>query len=422
MKKVHVFTSSALNYLPKARALFYSLREQHPEFCLHLALADEDRGLVDVEGEPFDSVIPVSSLDIPFSRGWAFCHNLVELSTAIKPFVLRKLLQQENCSKVLYFDPDIVVFSRLDDILESLDTMNIILTPHQITPESSLEAVIDNEICCLRNGVYNLGFIGVRASGEGQRFAEWWSERLYHFCRVEISQGLFTDQRWIDLVPALFTDVGIIKSPRHNVATWNLTTRRLMGSVADGFRVDGQPLGFYHFTGLDKGDHEYMATKVMGNNESVRALIKWYINETSASVKDRLTQTKWAFGYFSTGEPISQAQRLVYRERSDLQSMFKDPFDNSTETSYLKWWQKKGRLEYPGLFNPKTVESSIEQLRRFLTPGFLTNPESYDWGAALQHLTVGLSSPRYGAALTKRVLNVIRHEGMKGLLSRFKKY
>ena len=422
MKKIHVFTSLALNYLPKARALFYSLREQHPEFCLHLALVDEDRGLIDIEHEPFDTVIPITSLDIPNWRGWAFCHGIVELATAIKPYVLQKLLKREDCSKVLYFDPDIVVFSRLDDILALLDVMSIVLTPHQTTPEVTLEAVMDNEICSLRQGVYNLGFIGVSASAEGRRFADWWSKRLYHFCRVQVSQGLFTDQRWIDLVPALFTGVGIIKSPRHNVATWNLTTRKLTGSLADGFQVDGQRLGFYHFTGLDKGDHEYMATKVMGNNESLKDLIKWYSNQTIRISNDPLYRVNWAFGHFSTGEPISIAQRLVYRERPDLQSMFKDPFDNSREESYLKWWLQKGKLQYPDLFNPKTVESSIEQLGRFLTPGFLTNPESYDWRTVLQHLTAGLSAPRYGVALIKRGLNVFRREGIAGLLNRFKRY
>jgi len=422
MKRIHVFTSLGLNYLPKARALFRSLRKNHPEFILHLALADEARGLINVESEPFDNVIPLSSLEIPHWRGWAFCHDIVELATAIKPFVLRKLLNREDCSKVIYFDPDIVVFSRLDDILKSLDEMNILLTPHQIVPESSLEGVIDNEISSLKRGVYNLGFIGVRANDEGRRFVEWWSKRVYHFCRMEIYHGLFTDQRWVDLVPAFFNGVGIIRSPRHNVAPWNLTTRNLSGSLLDGFQVDGEPLGFYHFTGFDKGDHEYMATKVDGNNESLKKLIRWYINDTIQSSKDPVAKTKWAFGYFSTGESISIAQRLVYRERPDLQSMFKDPFDNSTEPTYLKWWLKKGKLRYPDLFDSKTSESAIEQIRRSLTPGFRTTSDQFDWQKTSQHLVAGFFSPRYGTALTKRVLNVLKHEGIRGLFSRLKRY
>ena len=39
--RVHVFTSAAFNYIPKARLLFEALRKHHPEWVLHLALGDE---------------------------------------------------------------------------------------------------------------------------------------------------------------------------------------------------------------------------------------------------------------------------------------------------------------------------------------------------------------------------------------------
>ena len=40
-QQVHVYTSAALNYLPKVRTLFSSLRRHHPEWKLHLLVADE---------------------------------------------------------------------------------------------------------------------------------------------------------------------------------------------------------------------------------------------------------------------------------------------------------------------------------------------------------------------------------------------
>src|SRR6185437_3446700 len=152
---------------------------------------------------------------------------------------------------VLYFDPDMVMFSRVDDILSMLEHGNLALTQHQNKPEQTLEAILDNEVASLKHGVFNLGFIGVRNGDEGRRFAAWWGERTYHLCRADVSNGLFTDQKWLDFAPIFFEGVAIIKSSRHNVATWNLTTRRLTGSFDAGFTVDGEPLGFYHFTGFD---------------------------------------------------------------------------------------------------------------------------------------------------------------------------
>src|SRR5690606_4617524 len=139
-----------------------------------------------------------------------------------------------------------VVFSRLDDVIDALDNCNLLLTPHQTTPESTVRGVMSNEISSLKHGIYNLGFIGVAANETGRCFAGWWSERLYRFCRDDIPNGLFTDQRWVDLVPAFFDGVAIMRSSRHNVATWNLSTRVLSLSSGGRFLVDGEHLGFYH--------------------------------------------------------------------------------------------------------------------------------------------------------------------------------
>ena len=102
----------------------------------------------------------MADLGIPEWKGWAFCHDIVELSTAIKPFALLNLLSRPECSKVIYLDPDIVMFSRVDDILEAMDDASLVLTPHQTEPEVAVAAVIDNEICSLKHGIYNLGFRG----------------------------------------------------------------------------------------------------------------------------------------------------------------------------------------------------------------------------------------------------------------------
>ena len=266
MPEIHVFTSAAFNYIPKVRMLFQSLRKHHPEWRLHLALADEMRPNIDLSQEPFDRIWAASDLGIPDWRGWAYCHSIVELATAIKPFMLAHLLKLPECQKAIYLDPDTVAFSRLDDIVKLLDNANIVLTPHQTQPEQTLAAVMDNEICSLKHGIYNLGFIAVAATEVGRQFADWWSRRVYHFCRADIPNGLFTDQRWIDLVPAFFEGVTIMRSSRHNVATWNLTTRQLGLSASGDYTVDGEPLGFYHFTGFDSGAHRIMAAKNAGNN------------------------------------------------------------------------------------------------------------------------------------------------------------
>jgi hypothetical protein len=104
---LHVFTSAAVNYLPKVRILCRSIRKHHPEAVIHLALADERPEWLRTEDEPFDSILGIERLGIPDYRNWTFTHSIVELSTAIKPFALKHLLQLPDCGTVLYFDPDV---------------------------------------------------------------------------------------------------------------------------------------------------------------------------------------------------------------------------------------------------------------------------------------------------------------------------
>jgi hypothetical protein len=408
--RLHVFTSAAVNYLPKVRTLCRSIRRHHPEAAIHLALADERPAWLVTEGEPFDDVIEIGALAIPNWRSWTFRHDIVELSTAIKPFVFRHLFSLPDCHVALYFDPDMVLFSRVDDILATLAGSNLALTPHQVVPEESYEAVIDNEVGSLKWGIFNLGFLGVRATAEGRRFVDWWSARCYEFCRADVANGLFTDQKWLNFAPVFFQDVAIVRSPRHNVATWNLTTRRMTGDSASGYLVDGEPLGFYHFTGFDSGAHKVMAGKNASGNESVRELIAWYLRETAAARDDPVTGTPWAFGRFSDGTPVEPRHRWVYRERPDLQYAFPDPYDNASEgLSFHGWCETEGRLRFPALFakdSPKPEDVRAER------PGI-------SLGVGLRMLGL-MFAPRAGRSLRQRFMRLLRREGLGGVARRLR--
>jgi hypothetical protein len=409
--RLHFFTSAAVNYLPKVRTLCRSIREHHPEAVIHLALADERPAWLTPDGEPFDSILEMGELGIPALRSWTFFHDIVELSTAIKPFALKRLLERADCAAVLYFDPDMVLFSRVDDLVATLASANVALTPHQNKPERSREAIVDNEIASLKMGVFNLGFVGVANTAEGHAFAQWWSDRTYQFCRAEIHNGLFTDQKWINFAPIFFEGVAIVKSSRHNVATWNLTTRRMTGGLRQGFVVDGEPLGFYHFTGFDSGAHRIMALKNAAGNASVQELIAWYERETATHGDDPVTALPWAFGRFSDGTRVEPQHRWVYRDRSDLHTAFPDPFDaRSGELTYLDWCNTEGRLRFPQFFAPGATP-------RAAAPA---TPSRVSPATALRLLALMLA-PRAGRSLRARIVRMLRREGVGGIARRLRR-
>ena len=406
---LHIFTSAAVNYLPKVRILCRSIRQFHPEAVVHLALADERPPWLRTENEPFDSILGIEQLDIPDYRPWSFTHSIVELSTAIKPFALKHLLNLPGCGTVLYFDPDMVLFSRVDDVLATLERSNLALTPHQTKPEQTLDAILDNEVASLKHGIFNLGFIGVRNTAEGKRFAAWWAERTYHLCRAEAENGLFTDQKWVNFAPVFFDGVAIVKSSRHNVATWNLTTRRMTGDFETGFQVDGEPLGFYHFTGFDSGAHRIMAIKHASASPVVQRLISWYEREIAIADRDPISEWPWAFGYFSDGTRIEPDHRWFYRENRDLQRAFPDPYDaRADRLTYLGWCNSEGKLRYPDVFSKRGTRRVGNAARI---------PPRVSFSATMRLLLL-LLSPRSGKALRSRFVSVLRSEGLGGFARR----
>jgi len=323
---VHAFTSVTSNYIPKARVLAESVKKLDPSVSFHLLLSDELPPGFDLDNEPFDNVIFAESLPVDSFKGWVFSHRLVELCTAVKGLAVETLFENYQADKVFYFDPDIVVFSRLQELIDELDSCNLLLTPHQSDPETSIKAIMDNEMASLRHGVFNLGFVGVANKPEGRKFSRWWRDRLIHFCHDDHSRSLFTDQKWVNLAPCMFEGVRILRSPGFNVATWNITTRKATGSVESGVEINGEPLGFYHFSGFDSGDQEIQLNEYGHHSPVLFELREWYIDQCEHHGQSELGVIPAKYNFFDDGSKIEDRQRLLYREREDLKAAFPDPF------------------------------------------------------------------------------------------------
>jgi lipopolysaccharide biosynthesis glycosyltransferase len=340
---MHVFTSVTANYLPKASALAHSIKRIHPEAVFHLVLSDNMPKCSPATTASFDSIINVRDLPIENLRSWIFKHRLVELCTAVKGTAFQYIAARHGAERIYYFDPDVLVLNRLDGLERALDRHSILLTPHQCDPESDSQAVLDNEQCSLRHGVYNLGFLAVKMQGQGRRFVDWWAERLRSYCYDEIENGLFTDQRWVDLAPAFFDDIAIVREPQYNVATWNLTHRHATGRAPYEIEINGKPLVFYHFSGLDNGDQKAMLDRYGAHSPALFELRDWYLARCNELGQSALSKIDCIYNSFSNGERITSVQRLLYRRRDDLIRRFPDPFDASDpRRSYYHWYRFHG--------------------------------------------------------------------------------
>ena len=337
---MHAFTSITANYLPKAASLAHSFKRVHPEAKFHVVLSDDMPECPPEVTSAFDTIINIDELPIPDLPRFVFRHRIVELCTAVKGRAFQHIADRFGADRIYYFDPDIIVTNRLDDMERALDDASVLLTPHSIEPESDPMAMVDNEITCLKHGVYNLGFLAVRMDRDGRRFIDWWADRLTRWCYDEVPNGLFTDQRWVDLAPAIFDGIRILREPQYNVSTWNLSHRRATGSSPYDIRINGRPLVFYHFSGFDSGAQLTMLDRYGSHSPVLYEFREWYIAECERMGQSTLGKIPCRYARYRSGLKIEDSQRLTYRRREDLLNYFRDPFDDSEPAnSFLHWYR-----------------------------------------------------------------------------------
>ncbi|MBV2208675.1 MAG: hypothetical protein KUL77_03810 [Thermomonas sp.] len=320
------YTSICTNYLPKAMALAESVKAHCRDATFVLCLVEREIPQIARDFPHFDDIILAKDAGWDNFDQFMFRHSIVEASTAVKPQFLRYLIEAlfPEQDKFVYLDPDVLVYGEFVELEALLDRESIVVCPHLLHPGN-----IDMEISSLAHGSYNLGFLAVRRSGNAKRFLDWWAERLFLFCYDDKSRGIFTDQKWIDLAPSFF-DVHIFKHHGYDFATWSLLGSDLRVTDGDGYVVNGDPLRFIHFSGLDSGtiDKAISWWLTPDNRDTFVALYAEYRALLKRHGQASLGKTPWSYANYADGRAIAREARVAYRA-SDLWVRIPEPFSAS---------------------------------------------------------------------------------------------
>jgi hypothetical protein len=309
MNKNTAFTICACNYLDKASVVKATFLKHHPDFDFQIILVDKP-----MKTTPFETPFTwAADLRIPQFLQMAFKYDVIELCTAIKPFVFNALLLKSDI--VIYLDPDIMVFNRLSPVIDALadGTTDITLTPHTTTPYADLQRPNDRDL--LKFGCYNLGFIAARSSENAKMIMRWWSERLHENCFYDPTDSLAVDQKWMDLVPGFFTGVRVLRDPGLNLAFWNLHERTIE-VASEGLLVNNSyPLRFIHFSSFPEDDPSLIARKQSRFKRGDRAdfvrLALEYKREIDQFKSKHPITSQYSYDFFDDGRKISPLLRRL---------------------------------------------------------------------------------------------------------------
>jgi hypothetical protein len=224
----------------QSRIFARSARECHPDARL-VVLALGSDGPPALLEDLYDLVLSAEQLSLGCLADMRFRYSIAELCFALKPWVIRHLLEKFPDEAIYYFDSDIELFTPLAEVEAALARgANLVLTPHILRPAPDQ----DSEEALLRSGSLNAGFLAVAPSSQGRAFVAWWGERLRTGCTLE---GTCGDQKWLELVPSICDGVAILRHPGYNFACWNAHERPL-SCLAGAWTSAGHPLRFVHYT------------------------------------------------------------------------------------------------------------------------------------------------------------------------------
>ena len=311
-----VFTIVSRNYFHFAVNLMASVAEHLPGARRVVAICDALDDLV--SPDPAIELLGIEALGIAALDAMVVQYSILELNTAIKPFVFSRLFTDAAAERVIYFDPDIQLFGSGAPLLAHLQQVDVVLTPHLTAPLSDDRHPSDLSI--LQSGTYNLGFVALRRCDDTARLLAWWQARLERDCVVDIPRGLFTDQKWMDLVPGFCERTVVERHPGWNVAYWNLLHRRVE-SGPQGFTVNGEPLFFFHFSGYDPRSASISKHQdrfaLADCTPATQQLFALYTERLAAAGKARYSAMPYAFAQLADGTPVPDGARRALRRHLD---------------------------------------------------------------------------------------------------------
>lgn len=341
MNDLAICTIVSKNYLPFARTLAESYLKYNKGEVFVL-LVDRVDGYFEPDSEKF-RLIEIEGLRdiVPEFDNFCFKYTILELNTAIKPYLLEYLFKKYDIKKLVYFDPDILITNNLSEISRLLDEYSIILTPHLTAPIN--DDYWPSEVDTLMSGAYNLGFLALTNNPTTASLLSWWQDRLYDKCIHAVEKGLFVDQKWMDLVPGMYEGVFILREPGYNVGYWNFHCRKVKFE-GEEISVNGKPSYFFHFSGFDPENFapvsKHQNRYKMSNLKEVRPVFELYRDKLFENNHKECKNWPYVYKCFDNGIAIPDFVRRLYLSLGNKARKFGNPFVTG-KNSYFEWLNEK---------------------------------------------------------------------------------
>lgn len=141
---------------------------------------------------------------------------------------------------IIYCDSDNYFFDNPLELMNEWGSYSIFLSKQNGTTE--LENI---------HGQYQAGLIGFKRDDMSLKILDWWKEKCIDQCSNEYNpqHDSWGDQKYLESIPKLFSNIKIINHIGINVAPWNLVMKNehTVSKENGQITIDDKPLVSYHF-------------------------------------------------------------------------------------------------------------------------------------------------------------------------------
>lgn len=242
---INVATIMSKDYLVKGVALHDSLLSHADAFHLWICCTDIISYIILTQLHlPHTTLIRAETIEDEQLKTIKRKRTMKEYCWTLKaPLCLFLLENYLELDSLIYCDADLYFFSNPTPLLQQWGKYSIFMCRQRGTSE--LEDIY---------GHYQAGLLGFRNDQNNREILKWWKDQCLFLCSANLNEsyGTYGDQKYLDQVPHLFSNIKIIENIGINAAPWNhmMNHHYTVTNQNNTVYLDQCPLIAYHFGSL----------------------------------------------------------------------------------------------------------------------------------------------------------------------------
>jgi len=262
--------------------MYKSLIRHCPKANLYIICLD-DKLYNYLNQENFSNIIPFSLKEVETSfhelktakQNRTYVEYIFTLSPIIALFIFK---QFPHLKMVTTLDADIYFFSDPSVLFQNSDSFSIAITPHRFRTNLKYRE---------KYGLYNVSFQTFKNDEIGLSCLKKWKDDCINWCYDRYEQDKFADQKYLDIWPALYSNVKEFRIGA-SAAPWNILDSDISVNSSGKILIKNEPLICFHFHGLRNISTNWLAIglkeyNVFKRNKLIKYIYSEYVSSISVS-------------------------------------------------------------------------------------------------------------------------------------------